>query len=92
MKITKPEELTTTLDNLENGDAFETYDEVWAGVYIKCSQPAYITALNGSDPDDEVTYCTRITDGKIIGFQYDEEVYPVGAELTIKPYIDIDLD
>ena len=84
MKIEKSKEeaYSLTLGELEYGEIFEFYDEVWSGVYIKSKQCKICTM--GGDDDDEYGYATRLSDGQIIGFMNDDVVYPLEAKLVIQ--------
>ena len=70
------------LGELDNGEIFEFYDDVWSGVYIKSKQ-CKLCSMAGDD-DDEYCYATRLSDGQIIGFMNDDVVYPLEAKLVIQ--------
>lgn len=79
MKIERENTYTVKLAELDYGDLFECFDEVWSGLFVKCEM---CKAL-GYDDDPENAYAVRLTDGKVIGFLESETVCPVEGKLTI---------
>lgn len=79
MKIERENTYTVTLGELEPGEAFECFDEIWSGVFIKCEMCKALAY--GDDPED--AYGVRLTDGKVIGFLESEMVCPITTKLTI---------
>jgi len=79
MKIERENTYTVKLEELDYGDAFECFDEVWSGVFIKCDMCKALAY--GDDPED--AYGVRLSDGKVIGFLESETVCPIETKLTI---------